>query len=958
MNRLLAVGILLGWLAATPLCGQEKGANKADARKPDAKPLVLENDLLRYTISPEGLNLTFVDKRAGNDYCESKPPHPFLRVRKQGKTLGPSRCAMEGNRITADFGKADVRVVVGVTPKGRYLALEVLEVSDPQIEEIVLSDLHLTIHENIGTTLNIAQDDKFAACVLALNLKTNSQGHSGSKAVLWSGCYRQFGLTGAKIAVVGCPSAEVRDVLKEVVRNEGLVQSSLGGPWAADAPECKGSYLFSCPSEADIDQWIAMAKQMGVTHLHLCGWWRSLGHYDPQPGLFPHGREGMKSVVAKIHAAGLKAGVHCLTGAIDKGDAWVRPAPDKRLAKDVTFTLAAPADADAKTILTTAPPKGLATESGYWIRGGNSLVIDDEIITYTGISTDAPYGFTGCIRGSLGTKKAAHAQGVAVGHLAEFYATFMPDGESTLVDDLAQQIADLVNSCEFDMIYFDGAEAMSGCGPFWHYVPKMKLEIFRRIKRPCLVESSSFEHHTWPIHSRLGAWDNPCRGAKRFLDRHIHDLAHYRTNLLPVQLGWWAIHRYRDPSCLTTRPEEIEYLCGKCLANDVAVSMQEVSPSGLKVTPGWEDSLAVMGRYERLRLSNKVPETIKAKLRVPKDEFQLIDTASGGFEFLPARHDSHRVTAADPASQSWKLTNTFGPQPLRVRIDALWSPGDYDAPEAVPLVDFGDASQFLPVLDAERHLITGMHRAAAGVVQKIESSTAQLKVGKTSGCYSADNAGKQPGWSRMAVGFAPPVNLKGKGALGVWIHGDGNGEVLNFQLGGAGEENQGDHYVTIDYRGWRYHELVEPEGERVYDYPWPYWHMHVTRGAIPYERITRLKFYYQNIPADGKATCYLSPIRALPLRAASVVNPTLVIGGRKVIFPVTITSGSSLELQPGSRCRVVDQYGKLLQKVVVQGELPTLAAGENDVGLSWDTPQGPRPRLLVTISTAGPALKP
>ena len=42
---------------------------------------------------------------------------------------------------------------------------------------------------------------------------------------------------------------------------------------------------------------------------------------------------------------------------------------------------------------------------------GNTLQIGDEIVAYTGISQEPPYGFTGCTRGQWGTKRSAHDQG-------------------------------------------------------------------------------------------------------------------------------------------------------------------------------------------------------------------------------------------------------------------------------------------------------------------------------------------------------------------------------------------------------------------------------------------------------------------------------------------------------------------------------------------------------------------
>ena len=64
------------------------------------------------------------------------------------------------------------------------------------------------------------------------------------------------------------------------------------------------------------------------------------------------------------------------------------------------------------------------------------------------------------------------------------------------------------------------------------------------------------------------------------------------------------------------------------------------------------------------------------------------------------------------------------------------------------------------------------------------------------------------------------------GALGVWICGDGKGELLNFQLNNSREYYTAwdDHYVDVNFTGWRYFELLlrERDAQRHQDYVWPY----------------------------------------------------------------------------------------------------------------------------------------
>ena len=47
---------------------------------------------------------------------------------------------------------------------------------------------------------------------------------------------------------------------------------------------------------------------------------------------FPGGLDGFKAAADKIHAAGLKIGVHLFGPSISSNDPYITPVPDKRLA--------------------------------------------------------------------------------------------------------------------------------------------------------------------------------------------------------------------------------------------------------------------------------------------------------------------------------------------------------------------------------------------------------------------------------------------------------------------------------------------------------------------------------------------------------------------------------------------------------------------------------------------------
>ncbi|MFH1922674.1 MAG: hypothetical protein ABIP48_22650, partial [Planctomycetota bacterium] len=706
-----------------------------------------------------------------------------------------------------------MKAVLKVTALRRYFVVEVVSVSPEEIEELAFVDFPLT--------LTGEADEPFAACALALNLKTNVRTLPQATSQLWAACYPRFGFAGAKVALIGCPYGELREVMQEVVSAaEDLPHSSIGGPWALDGPNNYGSYLFDFGdlTEESVDRWIELAGDLGVTQIDFHGG-RSFrfGDFRPAPDLYPNGVASMKAVIDKLHAAGIQAGLHSYAMFMNKSCPYVTPVPDPRLGKDATFTLAADLPPDAVDVPVVEPTESMSTITGFFVRNSVTLQIDDELITYAGVSKEAPYAFTKCTRGACGTTVAAHAEGAKVHHLRECFGLFVPDGDSTLFTEVAAKMADLYNGAGFDMIYLDaldGGDAVAGRANAWHYQSKFTFELFKRLERPAIMEMSTFHHHLWYVRSRMGAWDHPNRSHKKFIDIHCQANAGLRRQFLPGNLGWWAFKTWQGTTGEPTHVDDIEYLSAKALGNNYGLSLMGINPSTVGSIPALPRLAAVVRRYEGLRRANYFNDAVKERLRTPGDEFTLTQAPDGQWQFRPVRYDKHKVEGLDGWSNRWTAGNRFARQPLRLRIEALASAGAYDAPESVVLAAFAKADEF------------PAQAAQPGITATLETTTDPVKVGAVSARFTATNATDAPvrSWCKLGKKFSPPVDLNGRSALGVWVHGDGRGELLNLQQTSPSHLSHGiaDHYIVIDFTGWRYFELVEPEGERHADFACPY----------------------------------------------------------------------------------------------------------------------------------------
>ena len=232
-------------------------------------------------------------------------------------------------------------------------------------------------------------------------------------------------------------------------------------------------------------------------------------------------------------------------------------------------------------------------------------------------------------------------------------------------------------------------------------------------------------------------------------------------------------------------------------------------------------------------------------------------------------------------------------------------------------------------------------RSAAGVSTKLELNTDDVKAGGRSLRFYATNAGKtsRGAWAQIGTTYKHPYfsMLPGE-AMGLWVKGDGSRALLNIQIRSPREYHDciSDHYIDLDFVGWRYVELLlrERDSERLSDYVWPY-HTRggshaVYRNAVDRAHVSEVNLIVNEIPAGGKVEILVSPIHALPTRRAELANPALEAGGTRVTFPVAMQSGQYLELESMDDCVLYDERGELISRFRPQvANLPLLAMGQH-----------------------------
>ncbi len=174
-----------------------------------------------------------------------------------------------------------------------------------------------------------------------------------------------------------------------------------------------------------------------------------------------------------------------------------------------------------------------------------------------------------------------------------------------------------------------------------------------------------------------------------------------------------------------------------------------------------------------------------------------------------------------------------------------------------------------------------------------------------------------------------------------------------------------EHYVTVDFTGWRYFELLfqERDAERNGEYLWPYncqgivaYKDAVYRSPLVKKAIASLNIFYNNLPPNDNVKCYISPVKALSAVKKRFVNPRLTINGSHIVLPVSLESGQYLECLSSTSCVLYDENGRKIKDLTIGGEVPLLRAGDNSVAFTCDAPEG-YARAKITLISSGEPLK-
>lgn len=585
-----------------------------------ARPIGAE---LAFSASPEPFALIYrggeMTVASQEDYAEHQLPEY-----RGGERLPATSAALEGDLLTLAFAPTDVFATYKVTTTPDYLAFKLVRLAGGPVDRI---DLRLPVKRlaNLGAWINVAWDDRFGLCFCGGNVKTCAgMAQHPDFADMRVVATREVALEGSVAVLFGCahPRERFLDAMATVEREFQMP----AGAAARRSPAQRHSYLWCAPTPGDIDQYIAVAKRAGFRTLlySYSAFSKGAGTFEFN-SQYPRGIADLKAVADRIRAAGLNVGLHIHYTKADRADQYVTPVPDDRLRVERPFTLAREIDAHTSTIEIKENPDGSATAEGRRI-----LKIGKELVSYTGFTTTPPYSFTGCERGHLRTRAAAHPDGAPAGLLdVDDWIKFIRFDQATdIQDETARRIAEIYNATgPYEMLYFDGAEDVHH--PFWYHVAKAQYSVYHLLDPPPPVcEAAMNSHFGWHMMSRGNAFDDVGTHLKPFIrEISCREAGYLAADFTTMDFGW--VYRLLPDH----GPDVFEYVLSRGAAFDCPFSLRLVSLAEVAAHPRANDCFDAIKTWEDARIAGIITQAQKAELRtLDPAEYQHIKTWPAVFD--------------------------------------------------------------------------------------------------------------------------------------------------------------------------------------------------------------------------------------------------------------------------------------------------------------------------------------
>ncbi len=886
-----------------------------------AEPLVLENDFVRIAFSEAGSITELIDRAAGTDHAATAGDRSFCAVvLDDGTRLVCTELEREGARVRASFERPGIALSYLVEEREGYFVLTLAEVVGDGVAEVRLLNLATAGLPRRTLRMNAAFNDDFVAGAFALDLPIDCrpipQSIEGARPInlVTATCYSRIGpLAGNRVAVYGCPYPEIEGLVARIEQQNGLPHPVYEGVWTKLSPEVRKSYLFLHDlSEDNADRAIGYALRGGfdMVMINMSCWSASGGHSEINTRYFPRGMEGFRDVCERIHAAGLKVALHVAACcAITENDSFVTPVPAPGLIKDASVPLAAAVGPAETFIPLAAPPVGFPEERASAGDDGLDVQIGDEIVTYTSLQTEAPFGLVGCTRGAYGTVASAHEAGADARHLRRYFGRFVYDLHSEVGDYYTSRLAEMCDAVNADMLYMDFSKYGSD---EWFHGAEIQRAVYAKLQnKDVFMQAGRTWHGSWHLMSRTASADGYAdwRG---YLNSRLgglaNDLDHRFVNL-PREVGWYGLHGAYGWLPL----DAFRYIRDKGLGFDAPLSLSS-RVAWLDEHPRGADLLDISRRCETAHVERRLTEEQLAQCRELDADYLLELVSDDAVRLQRVSYDPVREVSGEAGRLTLTIESESAepvPFELDLRLVKVGGAGAAYGDVVAEVEEFEDVS--------------GHSEAWLGPDCSHRWWAEEGKTGEQCLVYESTNASATTrGYSGITRDFAEPISVSEHAAVGFWVRGDGKGEWIKFQLRDA-DGGLAAYPVQVTFDGWAYIEIDRPNPDR----------------GLDFSRIVGITIYYQQVPPETTCTIALDGIRALGSTSPrGLSGAAMTLRGEPVALPARGEHWLTAVLSPDGSAHLLGRGGAHLADTPPSTEGARLMPGSNEIVLTYEPRDG------------------
>ncbi len=427
-----------------------------DAARPRALNLLDGNPLLTTLAHGDGFVL--------HGECPESPQVRLERLVPQGD-----------NRLLVTARDGGQGILLEVKERAHYITFRIVELQGIDTAAFGRLDFSLNADSRVGVMeldhMTVVQDDPEGVRVSWPYLK-----HGGTENP-----YGGFAL------YVAQDPADEDDIILHIWVDEGLPHPQVEGPWDLAAARDlvaewqrkyadQSQFYLEAQNPEELYEGVQYAERAGVKDIYLfTNTWHADGGFWPRASLnwavrkdvFPRGEADLRAFSNHLESKGMHLKIHWVSGGICEHDPrYILPQPDPRLANWITGQLVAAVDTKETTLLFKPEPgfdkRSLdAVVNNHRGQMPSHVRVGAELIQVGSFGdTDAEiWTLRDCVRGASGTGARQHATGVELTGLQRPYnIVFTPDVDSTLLDEMAEGFAGLVNRCRIMNVEYDGYE--------------------------------------------------------------------------------------------------------------------------------------------------------------------------------------------------------------------------------------------------------------------------------------------------------------------------------------------------------------------------------------------------------------------------------------------------------------------------------------------------------------------